>query len=56
MELTITITEQQAQLFLKGLGKLPLEESMELALTFKAECEKQISAAKEFKDNPNHDR
>lgn len=44
MELTIKLTEQEANIILAGLSELPLKVSMELAIKFKQECEKQIKA------------
>lgn len=46
MELNIKLTEQEAQVVLKGLGKLLLEESIEVALKVKSQCEEQIEASK----------
>lgn len=47
MNLTINITDQEAQLILAGLAELPAKHSIELILKFKQQCEEQIKAAQE---------
>jgi len=42
MELTIKVTEQEANVILAGLSELPLKVSMEVAMKFKQQCENQI--------------
>lgn len=44
MELTIKLTEQEANIILAGLSELPLKVSMDLAMKFKKQCEEQIKA------------
>jgi hypothetical protein len=46
MELTVKLTEQEANLILAGLSELPAKVSLELIFKFKQQCEDQINAAK----------
>jgi hypothetical protein len=42
MELTIKLTEQEAQMILSGLAELPAKHSIDLILKLKNEFESQI--------------
>jgi exonuclease VII small subunit len=42
MNYKLELTEQEVNLVLQSLGKLPLENSIELFVKIKNECEKQL--------------
>lgn len=48
-EFTITVTEQEAQIILNGLGELPAKFSIELILKLKQQFEQQIKEKTEEK-------
>lgn len=46
MEFTFIVKEEEANLILKGLGKLPAEESMNLIIKINQDARKQIEDKK----------
>lgn len=49
MKFTLEFTEQEINILLSGLGKLPLEASVDLFAKIKNHCETELSKQKEPK-------
>ena len=47
MKFTLEFTEAEINVLLGGLGKLPLEVSVDLFAKIKSQCEKEIKEAQE---------
>lgn len=50
MKFTIEFTEAEINVLLGGLGKLPLEVSVDLFAKIKTQCEKEIEKSKEVEN------
>ena len=49
MKFTLEFTEQEINVVLSGLGKLPLEASVDVFAKIRGECEKAMEKEKEVK-------
>ena len=50
MKFTFEFTEAEINILLGGLGKLPLEVSVDLFAKIKTQCEKEIEKSKEVEN------
>ena len=56
MNITLTLTIEQANLILKGLGELPFKESADLIIKIKNTADEQLNPPEETKDGNDSGR